>query len=162
MGKETGMKRYVAELEEGGAKCCAAITQGVTSFPGSDQRAGSVQLRRGRVQRAVRSTGREIAGLLRISARRVDRVKNRFVEDGLEGAFWGPGRAVMRNAFARQPAFRGAPRLAQSRRSAREVPAVVAAPVGAVELSYVDSGSHETRTTIPPAPGRAAREVYEY
>ena len=81
------MKRYLVELEAGEREALEAITRkGLTSFAEGAQRAGSAQLRRGRVQRAgARPAGRS-AGVLRISARRVDRVKKRFVEDGLEAA----------------------------------------------------------------------------
>ena len=80
------MKRYLVELEAGEREALEAIT-----------RKGSHRSQK--VLNALvllncdegefnerRATGREIAGVLRISARRVDRVKKRFVEDGLEAA----------------------------------------------------------------------------
>ena len=65
------MNRYVVELEAGEREHGGAE---------SDQRAGSTATRAGS------TTGARPASTLRISARRVDRVKKRFVEDGLEAA----------------------------------------------------------------------------
>ena len=80
------MKRYLVELEAGEREALAAIT-----------RKGSHRSQK--VVNALvllncdegefngqRMTGRAIAEVLRISMRRVDRVKKRFVEDGLDAA----------------------------------------------------------------------------
>ena len=77
------MKRYLVELEAGEREALAAMT-----------RKGSHRSQK--VINALvllncdegefnerRTTGGEIAGVLRISARRVDRVKKRFVEDAV-------------------------------------------------------------------------------
>lgn len=68
--------------------------------------------------------------MLRISARRVDRVMKRFVEDGLEAAL---GRRI-----------RGASGRAHLRRSARGARAVGRLADRMVELGYIDGVSHET------------------
>ena len=97
------MKRYLVELEAGEREALAAMT-----------RKGSHRSQK--VINALvllncdegefnerRTTGGEIAGVLRISARRVDRVKKRFVEDGLEAALGGR-QVVARSTFARRTA----------------------------------------------------------
>ena len=80
------MKRYLVELEAGEREALEAITRKgshrsqkvLNALVLLNCDAGECNERR--------ATGREIAGVLRISARRVDRVKKRFVEDGLEAA----------------------------------------------------------------------------
>ena len=173
-----------------------------------------------------RTTGGEIAGVLRISARRVDRVKKRFVEDGLEAALG--GRQGRRAKYLRKADGEFEARLvALSRGDPPRARAVVAAPVGGprggtrlyrqrlardgaagakknaikpwrrvgwvipprrnadfaagmervldvyrrpydAKLTGVcmdetpPPADRRTRTPVPPAPGRAAREDYEY
>jgi len=93
-----------------------------------------------------RATGGKIAGVLRISARRVDRVKKRFVEDGLEAALgkWQGRRAkYLRKADgdfeARLVALScGDPPEGHAKWSLRLL------ADRAVELGYIDSVSHET------------------
>ena len=93
-----------------------------------------------------RESGAAIAGILRISPRKVDRVKKRFVEEGLEAALGG----------------RQGKRLSYLRKAGDEFEAHLVAlscsapPPGyaqwslrllaqqAVELNYIDSVSHET------------------
>ncbi len=92
------------------------------------------------------ATGREIAGVLRISARRVDRVKKRFVEDGLEAALGskqGRRAKYLRKADgefeARLVALScGDPPEGHAQWSLRLL------ADRAVELGYIDSISHET------------------
>ena len=93
-----------------------------------------------------RTTGREIAGVLRISARRVDRVKKRFVEDGLEAALGnlqGRRAKYLRKADgefeARLVALScGDPPEGRAKWSLRLL------ADKAVELGYIDGVSHET------------------
>ena len=80
------MKRYVVELEAEEREVLAAITR--KGSHRSQKVVNALVLLncdRGDFNER-RTTGREIARVLRISARRVDRVKKRFVEDGLEAA----------------------------------------------------------------------------
>ncbi len=140
------MKRYLVELEAGEREALAAMT-----------RKGSYRSRK--VINALvllncdegefnerRTTGGEIAGVSRISARRVDRVKKRFVEDGLEAALGGRrGRRAkyLRKADgefeARLVALScGDPPEGRARWSLRLL------ADRAVELGYIDSVSHET------------------
>ena len=92
------------------------------------------------------TTGREIAGVLRISARRVDRVKKRFVEDGLEaalGARQGRRAKYLRKVDgefeARLVALScGDPPEGRAQWSLRLL------ADRAVELGYIESVSHET------------------
>ena len=92
------------------------------------------------------ATGEAIAEILRISLRKVDRVKKRFVEDGLEAALGGrQGRRLsyVRKADgefeARLVALRcGAPPEGRAQWSLRLLADRV------VELGYIDAVSHET------------------
>ncbi len=140
------MKRYLVELEAGEREALEAIT-----------RKGSHRSRK--VVNALvllncdegefnerRATGGEIAGVLRISARTVDRVRKRFVEDGLEAALG--GRQGRRAKYLRK---------ADGEFEARLVALSCGDPpegraqwslrlLGdrAVELGYIDGVSHET------------------
>ena len=97
-----------------------------------------------------RASGGEIASVVRISARRVDRVKKRFVEDGLEAALGGrQGRRAkyLRKADgefeARLVALScGDPPKGRAQWSLRLL------TDRAVELSYIDSVSHETARCV--------------
>ena len=93
-----------------------------------------------------RATGEAIADILRISMRKVDRVKKRFVEEGLEAALG--GRQGRRPTYLRK---------ADGEFEARLVALSCGAPPAgrgqwslrlladrAVELGYIDSVSHET------------------
>ena len=89
--------------------------------------------------------GEDVAGILRISMRKVDRVKRRFVEDGLEAALGGQQgqRAHERKADGDFEAHLMAlscskPPQGFSRWSLRLL------ADRAVELQYIDSVSHET------------------
>ena len=90
--------------------------------------------------------GETIASILRISARKVDRVKKRFVEEGVEAALG--GRQGRRPTYLRK---------ADGEFEARLVALSCSAPPEghaqwslrlladrAVELDYIDSVSHET------------------
>ena len=140
------MKWYLVELEAGEREALAAIT-----------RRGSHRSRK--VVNALillncdegefndrRATGREIAEVLRISARRVGRVKKRFVEDGLEAALG--DRQGRRAKYLRK---------ADGAFEARLVALSCSDPPEghaqwslrlladrAVELGYIESISHET------------------
>ena len=140
------MKRYVVTLEEQERAELAEIT-----------RKGSHQSQK--VVNALvllncdegefnerKASGAAIAGILRISMRKVDRVKKRFVEDGVESALGGrQGRRprYLRKADgefeARLVALScGAPPEGHSQWSLRLL------ADRAVELNYIDSVSHET------------------
>ena len=140
------MKRYVVTLEERERAELAEITR-----KGSHQSqkvvnalillncdAGEFNERK--------ASGAAIAGILRISMRKVDRVKKRFVEDGVESALGGrQGRRprYLRKADgefeARLVALScGAPPEGHSQWSLRLL------ADRAVELDYIDSVSHET------------------
>ena len=93
-----------------------------------------------------RESGAAIAGILRISARKVERVKKRFVEEGLEVALG--GRQGKRLSYLRK---------ADGEFEAHLVALSCSAPPQgyaqwslrllaqqAVELDYIDSVSHET------------------
>lgn len=93
-----------------------------------------------------RPTGEEVAEILRISQRKIDRVKRRFVEEGLEAALG--GRQGRREHYQRK---------ADGDLEARLVALSCSAPPKghsqwslrlladrAVELEYIDSISHET------------------
>ena len=140
------MKRYVVTLEEQERAELAEIT-----------RKGSHQSQK--VVNALillncdegefnerKASGAAIAGILRISMRKVDRVKKRFVEDGVESALG--GRQGRRPRYLRK---------ADGEFEARLVALSCGAPPGghaqwslrlladrAVELDYIDSVSHET------------------
>ena len=140
------MKRYLVELEAGEREALEAITRKgahrsqkvLNALVLLNCDAGECNERR--------ATGREIAGVLRISARRVDRVKKRFVEDGLEaalGARQGRRAKYLRKADgefeARLVALScGDPPEGRSQWSLRLL------ADRAVELGYIDSVSHET------------------
>ena len=92
------------------------------------------------------ATGEEIADILRISMRKVDRVKKRFVEEGLEAALG--GRQGRRATYLRK---------ADGEFEARLVALSCSVPPSghgqwslrlladrAVELGYIESVSHET------------------
>lgn len=92
------------------------------------------------------TTGESIAGILRVSLRKVDRVKKRFVEEGLEAALG--GRQGKRPTYLRK---------ADGEFEARLVALSCTAPPSghaqwslrlladrAVELGYVESISYET------------------
>ena len=108
------------------------------------------------------ATGEAIAGVLRISARRVDRVKKRFVEDGLEvalGSRQGRRAKYLRKADgefeARLVALScGDPPEGRAQWSLRLL------ADRAVELGYIDSVSHETVRRVlkktPSNPGGAS------
>ena len=140
------MKRYLVELEAEEREALAAIT-----------RKGSHRSRK--VINALvllncdegefnerPTTGGAIAGVLRISARTVDRVKKRFVEEGLEAALGGrQGRRAryLRKADgefeARLVALScGDPPEGRAQWSLRLL------ADRAVELGYIESVSHET------------------
>ena len=140
------MKRYVVTLEEQERAELAEIT-----------RKGSHQSQK--VVNALillncdegefnerKASGAAIAGILRISMRKMDRVKKRFVEDGVESALGGrQGRRprYLRKADgefeARLVALScGAPPEGHSQWSLRLL------ADRAVELDYIDSVSHET------------------
>ena len=139
------MKRYLVELEAGEREALEAITRKgshrsqkvLNALVLLNCDAGECNERR--------ATGREIAGVLRISARRVDRVKKRFVEDGPEaalGARQGRRAKYLRKADgefeARLVALScGDPPEGRSQWSLRLL------ADRAVELGYIDSVSHE-------------------
>ena len=77
-----------------------------------------------------RGRGEAMAEILRISARKVDRVKKRFVEEGMEAALG--GRQGRRPSYVRKGRrrVRGAPGGAELRRAAGGPLAVVAAVAG--------------------------------
>jgi transposase len=92
-----------------------------------------------------RSRGEDVANILRISMRKVDRVKKRFVEDGLEAALGGRQgqRSYERKADGEFEAHLialscGEPPQGFARWSLRLL------ADRAVELEYIDSVSHET------------------
>ena len=93
-----------------------------------------------------RFTGEAIADILRISMRKVDRVKKRFVEEGLEAALG--GRQGRRSHYLRKADGVFEARLVAL--SCGEPPAGHAQwslrllADQAVELGYIDSVSHET------------------
>ncbi len=145
------MKRYRVELEAGEREALAAIT-----------RKGSHRSQK--VVNALvllncdegefneqRMTGGAIAEVLRISMRRVDRVKKRFVEDGLDAALGnrrGRRAKYLRKADgefeARLVALScGDPPEGRAQWSLRLL------ADRAVELGYIDSVSHETVRRVP-------------
>jgi len=92
-----------------------------------------------------RTRGEDVANILRISMRKIDRVKKRFVEDGLDAA------------LGRQPSQRSYKRKADGELEAHLVAMSCGEPPEgfarwslrlladrAVELKYIDSISHET------------------
>ena len=145
-GEEVGMKRYVVALEKEERDELAGIT-----------RKGSHQSQK--VINALillncdegefnehRARGEAVAEILRISARKVDRVKKRFVEEGMEAALG--GRQGRRPSYVRK---------ADGEFEARLVALSCAEPPQGhsqwslrlladrvVELGHIDSVSHET------------------
>ena len=91
-------------------------------------------------------SGEAIAGILRISARKVDRVKRRFVEEGMEAALG--GRQGRRPTYLRKADGEFEARLVAL--SCSEPPeghsqwSLRLLADRAVELDYIDSVSHET------------------
>ena len=124
------MKRYLVELEAGEREALEAITRKgshrsqkvVNALVLLNCDAGEFNERR--------ATGREIAGVLRISARRVDRVKKAVCGGRSGSGAWGPAGSSSEVPSQGGRGIRGAPRRAQLRRSARGALAVVAAPAG--------------------------------
>ncbi len=143
---EAGMKRYIVELESGERGELEAITRKV-SHRSQKVINALVMLNCDRSKYNERcTTGAEIAGVLRISMRRVDRVKKRFVEDGLEAALG--DRQGRRARYLRK---------ANGEFEARLIALSCSDPPDghaqwslrlladhAVELGYIDSVSHET------------------
>lgn len=93
-----------------------------------------------------RATGEAVADILRISLRKVDRVKKRFVEEGLEAALG--GRQGKRPSYLRKADGEFEARLVAL--SCTEPPSGHAQwslrllADQAVELGYIESVSHET------------------
>ena len=93
-----------------------------------------------------KASGEAIAGILRISMRKVDRVKRRFVEEGLEAALG--GRQGRRPTYLRKADGEFEARLVAL--SCGEPPeghaqwSLRLLADRAVELDYIDSVSHET------------------
>ena len=93
-----------------------------------------------------KQSGEAIAGVLRISARKVDRVKRRFVEEGMEAALG--GRQGRRPTYLRKADGAFEARLVAL--SCSEPPeghsqwSLRLLADRAVELDYIDSVSHET------------------
>ena len=140
------MKRYVVELEAGERETLTAVTR--KGSHRSQKVINALILLNcdaGRFNER-RATGEAIAGVLRVSARRVDRVKKRFVEDGLEvalGSRQGRRAKYLRKADgefeARLVALScGDPPEGHAQWSLRLL------ADRAVELGYIDSVSHET------------------
>ena len=140
------MKRYLVELEAGEREALAAIT-----------RKGSHRSQK--VVNALvllncdegefneqRMTGRAIAEVLRISMRRVDRVKKRFVEDGLDAALG--NRQGRRAKYLRKADGEFEARLVALSCSdppeGRAQWSLRLLADRAVELGYIESVSHET------------------
>ncbi|MCY3614935.1 MAG: IS630 family transposase [Bacteroidetes bacterium] len=145
------MKRYIVELESGERGELEAITR-KGSHRSQKVINALVLLNCDRSKYNERcTTGAEIAGVLRISMRRVDRVKKRFVEDGLEAALG--GRQGRRARYLRK---------ADGEFEARLIALSCSDPPDghaqwslrllaehAVELGYIDSVSHETVRRVP-------------
>ena len=103
--------------------------QGLTSFAEGAQRAGSAQLRRGRVQRAARDRPGDRRGVA--DQRAQGGPGQEAVCGGRSGSgAWGPAGSSSEIPSQGGRGIRGAPRRAQLRRSARGALAVVAAPAG--------------------------------
>ena len=103
--------------------------QGLTSFAEGAQRAGSAQLRRGRVQRAARDRPGDRRGVA--DQRAQGGSGQEAVCGGRSGSgAWGPAGSSSEIPSQGGRGIRGAPRRAQLRRSARGALAVVAAPAG--------------------------------
>ncbi len=140
------MKRYVVELEARERETLTAVTRKgshrsqkvINALILLNCDAGQYNERR--------ATGEAIAGVLRISARRVDRVKKRFVEDGLKAALG--SRQGRRAKYLRKADGEFEARLVAL--SCGEPPeghaqwSLRLLADRAVELGYIDSVSHET------------------
>ena len=145
-GEEWVMKRHVVELEAGERETLTAVTRKgshrsqkvINALILPDCDAGQFNERR--------ATGEAIAGVLRISARRVGRVKKRFVEDGPEAALGsrqGRRAKCLRKADGEFEARLVAPGCGDPPEGrAQWSPRLLADR--AVELGYIDSVSHET------------------
>ena len=140
------MKRYTVTLEQSEREALEAMTRKGTHRP---QRVINALVLLNCDEGAFnerRSTGAALAEVLRISLRRVDRVKKRFVEVGLEAALG--GRQGRRPTYRRKAdgAFEarlialscGDPPAGHAQWSLRLLADRV------VELGYIDSVSHET------------------
>ncbi len=145
-GEEADMKRYVVILEKAERDELAGITRrgshrsqkviNALILLNCDE--GEFNERRAR--------GEAVAEVLRISARKVDRVKKRFVEEGMEAALG--GRQGRRPSYARKADGEFEARLVAM--SCAEPPQghsqwslrLLADRV--VELGHIDSVSHET------------------
>ena len=141
-----GMKRYIVELEAEERAGLEAITR--KGSHRSQKVINALVLLNcdaGRFNERC-ATGAEIAGVLRISLRRVDRVKKRFVEDGLDAALG--NRQGLRARYLRK---------ADGEFEARLVALSCSDPPEghaqwslrlladrAVELGYIDTVSYET------------------
>lgn len=140
------MKRYIVELEaEERAELEAITRKGSHRSQKVINALVLLNCDKGRFNERS-TTGAEIAGVLRISMRRVDRVKRRFVEDGLDAALG--DRQGRRANYLRK---------ADGEFEARLVALSCSDPPEgygqwslrlladyAVELGYIDSVSHET------------------
>ena len=140
------MKRYVVELEAQEREALTAFTRKgshrsqkvINALILLNCDAGEFNKRH--------TTGEAIAGVLRISARRVDRVKKRFVEDGLEVALG--SRQGRRAKYLRKAHGEFETRLVAL--SCGDLPeghaqwSLRLLADRAVELGYIDSVSHET------------------
>ena len=124
------MKRYLVELEAGEREALEAITRkGSHRSQKVAQRAGSAQLRRGRVQRAARDRPGDRRGVA--DQRAQGGPGQEAVCGGRSGSgAWGPAGSSSEIPSQGGRGIRGAPRRAQLRRSARGARAVVAAPAG--------------------------------
>ena len=156
------MKRYLVELEAGEREALAAITR-KGSHRSQKVINALVLLNCDEGEFNERhTTGAAIAGVLRISARRVDRVKKRFVEDGLDAALGSRQgrrakylRKVDGGLEARLVALScGDPPEGHAQWSLRLL------ADRAVELGYIESISHETVRRVlkktPSNPGGAS------
>ena len=161
VGEEAGVKRYVVTLEQQERDGLSEITR-----KGSHQSqkvinalillncdAGGFNERR--------ANGEAVARILRISARKVDRVKKRFVEEGMEAALGGrQGRrpTYVRKADGKFEAHLVAlscsePPEGHSQWSLRLLADRV------VELGHIDSVSHETvRRVLKKTPSNRGGE----
>ena len=140
------MKRYIVTLDQTERNMLTDITRkGLHSSPKVINALILLNCDEGRFN-ANQSTGETISGILQVSQRKVDRVKRRFVEEGLEIALG--GRQGRRKHYERK---------ADGEFEARLVALSCSPPPKghsqwslrlladkAVELEYIDSVSHET------------------
>ena len=137
------MKRYLVELEAGEREALEAITRKGSHSQKVLNALVLLNCDAGGATSGARPAGR--SGVLRISARRVDRVKKRFVEDGL-GA-WGPAnRRAIRGAPRPAPIR---PRGARSGRSCRRWNWLLARVRRVAVIGATDRGG-DGRLAIPP------------